>query len=240
MDLVLRGAMTDKLFILLAAQVTGTVISVAHMGGLWTSKKNGVADVDDDIFLVYTTEGFHHLLLQASPALQLVQFHPPDDNWMTVIPILEGLVENLTDSGFFPKPEPPVKLLKVLSTLAHCTQQQYRQMLISWIVCFPDFNVIAEWLSVQELSWPAHCEHLESHSTLDGLELLLALMAMRFHLNLLHSGGLWTMRRDGSQNSDPTLAWTDAGFVFCDWIGQEDDHDSDPDLLIFHSGCVAA
>ncbi len=46
-------------------------------------------------------------------------------------------------------------------------------------------------------------------------------------------------RRDGSQNSDPTLAWLEEGFVFCDWVGQASDDDSDPDLLIFYGGCKA-
>ena len=54
-------------------------------------------------------------------------------------------------------------------------------------------------------------------------------MAMHFHLNLLHGNGLWSMRRDGSQNSDPTLAWIEEGFIFCD-------DDSDLNLIIFYGG----
>ena len=74
MDLVLKGSSTDKLFILLVAMVTGAMILIAHMGGLWTTKK-GVPDVDDDIFLVYTTAGFQRLLLVAASAQQEVLFH---------------------------------------------------------------------------------------------------------------------------------------------------------------------
>ena len=38
LDLVLRGSATDELFILLAAQAMDASISIAHMGGLWTTK----------------------------------------------------------------------------------------------------------------------------------------------------------------------------------------------------------
>ena len=64
-------------------------------------------------------------------------------------------------------------------------------------------------------------------------------MAMCFYLNLLHSDGMWSTRKDGSQNSDPTLAWIGDGFIFCDWAGQVGDSNSDSDLIVFHSGCKA-
>ena len=76
--------------------------------------------------------------------------------------------------------------------------------------------IIGEWLASNGQSWDQYHQHLESRTVPDGLELLLALMAMHFHLNLLHSNGMWSTRKDGSQNSDPTLAWIGDGFIFCD------------------------
>ena len=66
MDLVLKGSSTDKLFMLLVAMVTGAIILIAHMGGLWTSKRDSIPDVDDDFFLVYTMAGFQRLLPAAT------------------------------------------------------------------------------------------------------------------------------------------------------------------------------
>ncbi len=104
---------------------------------------------------------------------------------------------------------------------------------------FPDFVIIREWLASNGQTWDQYHQHLESRTVLDGLELLLALMAMSFHLNLLHGDGMWSTRKDGSQNSDPTLAWIGDGFIFCDWAGQVGDSDSDSDLIVFHGRCKA-
>ncbi len=125
MDLVLKGSTTDELFILLAAKFTGAMISVAHMGGLWTMKRDGAPDVDNDIFLVYTTVGFQRLLPSATPQQQEVLFHPPDEDWTAEIPGLKRPTADLANTGFVPKQEPPLPLLKILSNLANCTQQQY-------------------------------------------------------------------------------------------------------------------
>ncbi len=237
MDLVLVGAPTDELFLWLMAQAMEVAILVVHMGGLWTSKAGSEVDIDDDIFLVYTT-GFMHLLPQVVPGNAIV-FQAPDNNWTCEIPVLEGLVCNvagmLGNTGFVPKTtEPPQSLLKMLSHLAGVTQQQYRQCLIKWLEDFLDFPVIWEWLTHQNMSWEQYRDHLESCSTPDGLELVVSLMAMWFHLNLVHAGGLWSMRAEGSQNTDLTLLWTEEGVIFCDWWGE--DSDMDDDLVVMHQG----
>ncbi len=69
MDLVLKGSSKYELFILLVAMVTGAIILIAHMGGLWTTKRDRAPDVDNNIFLVYIMAGFQRLL----PAATLVQ-----------------------------------------------------------------------------------------------------------------------------------------------------------------------
>ncbi len=239
MDLVLKGSSTDELFILLVAMVTGAMILIAHMGGLWTTKRDGVPDVDDDIFLVYTMARFQRLLPAAALVQRDVPFYPPDNDCTSDIPVLMRPTVDLASTGFIPKPEQPLLLLKILSNLANCTQQQYQQTLIRWMERFPDFVIIGEWLASNSQSWDQYYQHLESRTVLDSLELLLALMAMCFHLNLLHGDGMWSMRKDGSQNSNPTLAWIEDSFIFCDWAGQVGDSDSDSNLIVFHGGCKA-
>ena len=157
MDLVLVGAPMDELFLWLMAQAMEVVISVAHMGSLCTSKASSEADIDNDIFLVYTTEGFIQLLLQVVPGNAIV-FQALDDSWTCDIPVLEGPVCNMAgmlgNTGFMPKTtELPWSLLKMLSHLAGVTQQQYRQCLIKWLEDFPDSPVIQEWLTCQNMSW---------------------------------------------------------------------------------------
>ena len=74
-------------------------------------------------------------------------FHPLDDDWTSDIPILTRPTVDLASTGFVPKPEQPLPLLKILSNLANCTQQQYQQTLIKWMESFPDFVIIGEWLA---------------------------------------------------------------------------------------------
>ncbi len=236
--LVLVGAPINELFLWLMAQAMEVAISVVHMGGLWTSKAGSEADIDDDIFLVYTTEGFMRLLPQVVPG-NAIMFQAPDSGWTSDIPVLEGPVCDvagmLGNTGFVPKTtELPHSLLKMLSHLAGITQQQYRQYLIRWLEDFPDFPVIWEWLTCQNTSWKQYRDHLKSCSTPDGLELLVSLIAMWFHLNLVHAGGLWSTRAGGSQNTDLTLLWTKEGVIFCDWWGE--DSDLDEDLVVTHQG----
>ncbi len=130
LDLVLRGSVTDELFILLVAQATDASISIAHMGGLWTTKKHAVADIDDDVFLVFTSAGFQCLLPVTPQSSPVVSFHPLDTEWTVVIPVLKGLISDIQTTGYIPKCDPPVPLLKILSNLANHTQQQYRQEII--------------------------------------------------------------------------------------------------------------
>ncbi len=236
MDLVLVAAPTDELFLQLTVQAMEVAISVAHLGGLWTSKVGSEADIDDDIFLVYTIEGFMRLLPLTVPNSAIV-FQAPDSGWTSDILVLEGPVPDVADmlgcTSFVPKTtEPPHSLLKMLSHLAGVTQQQYRQCLIRWLEDFLDFPVIQEWLTYQNMSWMQYRDHLESYSTLNGLELLVSLMAMWFHINPLHAGGLWSTRVEGSQNIDPTLLWTEDGVIFYDWWGK--DSDMDEDLVVTH------
>ncbi len=160
LDLVLRGSVTDELFILLVAQATDASISIAHMGGLWTTKKHAVANIDDNVFLVFPSAGFWHLLPVTPQSSPVVSFHPPDTEWTAVILILRGLISDIQTTSYMPKCDPLVPLLKILSNLANHTQQQYRQEMIKWMVDFPDLNIITDWLSQQQCTWDDYKKHL--------------------------------------------------------------------------------
>ncbi len=42
------------------------------------------------------------------------------------------------------------------------------------------------------------------------------------------------MRVEGSQNTNPTLLWTEDGVIFCNWRGE--DSDMDNDLVVTYCG----
>ncbi len=105
MDLVLAGAPTDELFLQLTARAIEVSVLVVHMGGLWTLKVGSKANIGDDIFLVYTTEGFMQLLpMMVSDSA--VVFQAPDSSWTSDILVLEGLVHDVAGmlgcTGFVP------------------------------------------------------------------------------------------------------------------------------------------
>ncbi len=57
-ELVLSGGTTDGLFPLLVASFAEVDITVAHGQGLWTTKATAQGSMEDDIFLVFTDQGF--------------------------------------------------------------------------------------------------------------------------------------------------------------------------------------
>ena len=110
-DLVLVGAPTNELFLWLTAWAMEVSILVVHMGSLWTLKVGSEADIGDDIFLVYTTEGFMQLLPMTVPNSAVV-FQAPDSGWTSDIPVLEGPIHDMADmlgcTGFVPKTTEPL------------------------------------------------------------------------------------------------------------------------------------
>ncbi len=57
-ELVLSGGIMDGLLPLLVASFVEVDITVMHGQGLWTTKATAQGSTEDDIFLVYTDQGF--------------------------------------------------------------------------------------------------------------------------------------------------------------------------------------
>ena len=61
-DLLLTGSPTNGLFPVLVASFSEFVITITHCQGLWTTSATAAGTIEDNIFLVFTDQGFCHLL----------------------------------------------------------------------------------------------------------------------------------------------------------------------------------
>ena len=94
--------------------------------------------------------------------------------------------------------------------------------LVAWIRHYSHcLDFLHKWCGTQGSDLGLYYDHLAAGGASDGLEVLLASIAMNTMINIVFKDSVWSSAREGLDFQFPTIVWTTAGAVAC--------HSLDPD-----------
>ena len=168
---------------------------LALLVGVWVS--SGSLN-QEDVSLVFTENGFHRLMLiKQSWEDEPFPFQLPSSDWNDVAPSLWVHAVDLDDvrerMGFIPKQDQrPQTLLSLLAELAGRTVQDYQQQLHVWLEINSDYAPLVMWLQECNIGLPVLLMQLETNTTPEGLEVLVAMNALCFHIMIIQGDQVWS------------------------------------------------
>lgn len=157
---------------------------LASMAGLWSS--NVWSEEEESVALVLTQNGFHHLLeFPQGVVMEQYPFQPPH-HWTSHVQLLRAHVLDLDEVRFVPKQDQrPQPLLQLLGELSGRTVAEYRQDLVDWLMEHNHYGLLLDWLSWKEQQLLDLLQELCSNNEPTGLEVLIAINALQFHINII-------------------------------------------------------
>ena len=82
---------------------------------------------------------------------------------------------------------------------------------------FQNYQIAHQWWDQCQLTQPLYHACLDSEYDADGLEVLVALAAMRTHLKILQDEQIWTSCRNDYSERDITIVIGVEGALLCEW-----------------------
>ena len=104
----------------------------------------------------------------------------------------------------------------LLAELSGFSAVHYRIHLVAWIRCYShSLDFTHKWCSAWGSDLGLYHDHLAAGGASDGLEVLLALIAINTRINIAFEDLVWSSAREGLDFQFPTIVWTTAGAVAC-------------------------
>ncbi len=214
----------NGLFVWLMTVATGFHLNFVHTNGVWSSHASENPDMCDAI--VMHVEGcFVSALSQLTRVPKeevrdgFMDLQDTMDAYVGYPVVLTGLVWDLKykcdETGLQPRGYPcPLQILLV--ELSSLVAVRYWVHLVSWMRRHSHALQFAHWwCNARGLDFGQYRKHLLEGGAADGLEVLLASVAMDTRINLVFEDTVWSTSADGPDFKFPTIILTLAGAVAC-------------------------
>ncbi len=220
----------DSLFVWLATVVTRLHLNFVHSNSIWSSRASEKPDMRDAL-MMHVEGQFLSVCSQNDqvPREEVCDgFYDPLDtmpDFVLYLVVLNRQVKNLKqhceEIGLVPRGSACL-MQTLLAELSGLSMVCYRIHLVAWIRHYSHcLDFTHKWCGAWGSDLGLYHNHLAAGGALDGLEVLLASIAMNTMINIVFEDSVWSSAREGPDFWFPTIVWTTARVVAC--------HSLDPD-----------